>query len=297
MEYVIIAILAICLVILLAKYLLIKNELKKASARLSKDLSRALPVEMVDPDLNELIIQINRMYEALLEVRNEGNESEKALRNAISVVSHDMKTPLTSVIGYLQLSKNAQGEEVQQYIDIALERADYLNELVNDFFEVSLIDSDRYAVQLEEINICELILEEIFALAPSFDKRGIRPVFENAEEDIRLMVDRKMFRRIIQNLLGNCVKYAEERIEVQVEHKDADFVTIRFISGCSAVIDTDRIFDKFYREDEARSGEGAGLGMYICRKFTDLMGGELTARQEGKTLIVEGRFPAVCCSV
>lgn len=290
MEYILIAILSVTTIILLIRLILIKRELKKASARLSKDINRALPVDMVDGDLSDLIVQINRMYDSMLQIRSEAGASEKALRSAISVVSHDMKTPLTSVIGYLQLAKKAEGEEVSRNIDIALERATYLNELVNDFFEVSLIDSDRYVADLENLNICELICEEIFALAPNFDKRGITPSFENSDEDIRLNVDRKMFKRIMQNLFSNCIKYSEDKTDVTVKREDGK-VRIRVISGCGKQIDTAKMFDKFYREDESRSGEGAGLGMYICKKFTKILGGEIYAEQIGSELTVNIVFP------
>ena len=290
MEYLVIGILLIIVILLLVKLFLLKKEIRKATARLSKDDNRALPVDGVDKDLGRLIARINRMYEDTLRIRNEANKDEKALRNSISMISHDMKTPLTSVIGYLQLARKSEGDEVQKNIDIALERAKYLNELVNDFFEVSLVDSGKYVQNPETMNICEIICEEIFALSPSFDKRGIEPGFENSDEDIRITTDRKMFKRIIQNLLSNCIKYSENKTDLSVK-RDNGKVRIKIISGCCNKVDTDKMFDKFYREDEARTGEGAGLGMYICKKFTERLGGDIFAEQIDDELIVNLTLP------
>ena len=244
-----------------------------------------MTVDGVDRDLSSLIAEINRMYQRTLVIRNDATKNEKSLRNAISMVSHDMKTPLTSVIGYLQLARKSEGDDIQKSIGIALERAEYLNELVNDFFEVSLVDLDRYVITIETFNVCELICEEIFALAPDFDKRGIIPHFDNSDEDIKIFTDRKMFTRIIQNLLSNCVKYSECKTAISVR-KENGRVYLTVISGTSKTVDTDRLFDKFYREDESRTGSGAGLGMYICKRFADALGGEIRAEQRGSDLFM-----------
>ena len=290
MEYLIIGILIIIVLILLVKLILLKKEMRSTTAQLSKDGNRALSVDSVDRDLNKLIAEVNNMYEHTLEIRNKSAKGEKALRSSISMISHDMKTPLTSIIGYLQLARKSEGEEAQKNIDIALERAKYLNELVNDFFEVSLIDTDRYVQEPETLNVCELILEEVFALSPSFDKKGIVPKFDNSDDVIKITTDRKMFKRIIQNLLSNCIKYSEHRADLSVTRED-DKVRIKVISNSSKQIDTDKMFDKFYREDESRTGEGSGLGMYICKKFAERLGGDIYAEQVENELTVNLILP------
>lgn len=285
MVYLIVVALSIATILLTAKVILLKKELRNVAARLSKEDDRALTVDGVDRDLSSLIAEINRMYQRTLVIRNDATKNEKSLRNAISMVSHDMKTPLTSVIGYLQLARKSEGDDIQKSIGIALERAEYLNELVNDFFEVSLVDLDRYVITIETFNVCELICEEIFALAPGFDKRGIIPKFDNSDEDIKIITDRKMFTRIVQNLLSNCVKYSERKTDISI-HKENGSVYLTVVSGTSKTVDTDRLFDKFYREDESRTGSGAGLGMYICKRFADALGGEIRAEQSGSDLFM-----------
>lgn len=290
MVYLIIAILIVTVIVLAVKLILLKIEMKKTSVRLSKDDCRTLSVDSVDKDLDSLILEINKMFERTLEIRNNASLNEKTLRNSISMISHDMKTPLTSVIGYLQLALKTEGPESSRNINIALERALYLNDLVNDFFDVSLIDSDRYAISPESLNICELICEEVFALSPNFDKRGIIPVFENSDDNVTITTDRKMITRIVQNILSNCIKYSESKTIITVVKKGGQ-VTISVSSDSKREIDTEKIFDKFYREDEARSGNGAGLGMYICKRFSSALKGEINARQDSDILTIELILP------
>ena len=290
MVYLIVVALSIAIILLTAKVILLKKEFRKVAARLSKEDDRALTVDGIDRDLSLMIAEVNRIYHRTLMIRNDATKNEKSLRNAISMVSHDMKTPLTSVIGYLQLALKSEGDDVRKSIGIALERAEYLNELVNDFFEVSLVDSDRYVINVETFNVCELICEEIFALAPDFDKRGIIPKFDNSDEDIKIITDRKMFTRIVQNLMSNCVKYSECKTDISIR-KENSCLYLTVVSETSKTVDTDKIFDKFYREDESRTGSGAGLGMYICKRFADALGGEIRAEQRGNDLFVYLTIP------
>lgn len=171
-----------------------------------------------------------------------------------------------------------------------MERATYLNALVNDFFDVSLAESDRYMIEPESLNVCELICEEIFALAPNFDKCGIIPRFDDSDKDIRVITDRKMLTRIIQNLLSNCIKYSEKKTDISVS-KESGSLYLTIVSCSKKPVDTNKIFDKFYREDESRSGSGAGLGMYICKKFAVALGGDISAEQIDDDLYIHLIIP------
>lgn len=296
MLYLIIAILLVITSVLLIKLILLKKEIRKASVRLSRGDDRTLPVDGIDKDLNSMIAEVNKMYFRTLDIRNDSLKNEKSLRSAISMVSHDMKTPLTSVIGYLQLARKSEGDEMLRNIDIALDRATYLNGLVNDFFDLSVVESDSYVLSPETLNICELICEEVFALSPAFDRRGIEPSFGNSDEQILITTDRKMITRIIQNLLSNCAKYAEKTVDISVR-KDSGNVTVDIVSCLTGTVDTEKMFDRFYREDEARSGEGAGLGLYIVRKFTEALGGKISASQTGDRLTTVLVLPEAIKSV
>ena len=159
--------------------------------------------------------------------------------------------------------------------------------MVNDFFEISLIDADSFSPNLESLNICELICEEIFALSPSFDKKGMLPVFEKSDRDIRVQADRKMCTRVFQNYFSNCIKYGVGEVVIDVDESSTEKVRITITNTPQNTVNPDKMFERFYRDDQARSGEGAGLGMFICKSFVEAMQGSIRAEMiEGKLVTV-----------
>ena len=279
---IIISVMALLLLFLLIKLIAVKKELRRIARLMSENKEEAnLNVDFVDGDLQGMIVEVNRLYAKMSHIRYEGKEEEKTIRESISMISHDMRTPLTSIIGYLQIAERSDdNEELRQNVEIALERARYLNRLINDFFEISLIESGSVTVKEEKINLSGIICEEVLAESPEIDKKGIEPVFEQADSDIFVTADRKMLCRIVQNLTSNAVKYSTGKLEFKIEKSD-DKTVLHIISSTDKQIDTDRVFNRFYKEDSSRSSGGAGLGLYICKRFAEQMGGDITASQEG----------------
>ncbi len=283
MLYVIIVLIMLVL-FLLVRLILIKKELKRITSAMKDNPGRdQMNVDFVDRDLQKMIAEVNALYAEILKIRAESKADENKLKESVSVISHDMRTPLTSIIGYLQLaSKSDDSEEAKESINIALERAHYLNDLVNDFFELSLIESDQIEIKPENVNLSGIICEEILAESPQIDKKGLEPVFEQQDEDFIVRADAQKLTRVIQNLISNAVKYSEHRLEFKVEERGAK-TELRIISDASEKIDTDKIFDRFYQNDSSRTKGGAGLGLYICKNFIEMMDGSIGAKQDGST--------------
>lgn len=276
MVYFIIFILLIVVSFFGLKLYLMKQQLKNIAQQMEEQSGHFVSIDFVDKDLENVVIQINEIIDSVQEERAEARKAEQQLRTSISMISHDMRTPLTSVIGYLQLAKkNCKEEENLQNIDIALDRAVYCNKLVNDFFELSVIDSNSYNPVMEKVNICEVVCEEILANYVSFEKRGITPVFEQADDTIFVLADQKLFVRVLQNLISNSIKYAIGEVRFSVSR--GENIMLEIASNSSKKIDTEKIFDKFYQADVARASEGTGLGLYICRKFMEDMNGRIWA--------------------
>lgn len=276
MSYIVILILVIVVSFLLLKLYLIKQQLKNIAKQMEEQKESLVSVEFVDQDLEAVTIQINKIVESVQSIKAEALKGEQNLRSSISMISHDMRTPLTSVIGYLQLAKkNCAEKETLQDIEIALDRAGYCNKLVNDFFELSVIDSNAYIPIMEKVNICEIICEEILANYLGFEKRGITPIFEQADDVIWVLADRKLLIRVIQNLISNSIKYSTGEVIFSVVKgvKASIYIT----SSAAQKVEAEKIFDKFYRADHSRGSDGSGLGLYICRKFVEDMNGTISA--------------------
>ena len=276
MSSIIILILIIVVSFLFLRLYLMKQQLRKILKQMEELGENYISVDFVDSDLESIVRQINKMIDLMQNVKIESIRGEKSIKSSISMISHDMRTPLTSVIGYLQLAeKNCKEEETLQDIRIALDRAKYCNKLVNDFFELSVIDSNRYTPIMEKVNICEVVCDEILANYLSFEKNRIALVFEQANDTVWVSADRKLLVRVIQNLISNAIKYSTGKVNfvVSKEKKASLYIS----SSISKSIDVEKIFDKYYREENSRSSEGIGLGLYICRKLIKDMNGDISA--------------------
>ena len=290
----IIIILTALVLFLSIKLIVIKKEMRRITGDMKENADgRNINVDFIDKDLQNMIMEVNCLYENIMKIKAEGKENEEKIRESISMISHDMRTPLTSIIGYLQVAERSDDKaDINSNIDIALDRAKYLNKLVNDFFELSLIESGQVSVDLERVNLCEVICEEILAESPEIDRHGIEPTFEQAEQNIYVSADKKKLVRIVQNLISNAVKYSDKRLEFKIETgSGTEKVEMCIITDSGTKIDTDRIFDRFVKGDSARASGGAGLGLYICRNFARMMGGDISAEQDDENFIIRLELP------
>lgn len=286
---VIIFILIIVVSFLSVKICLVKRQLRKMAGQMQEQEEATVSIELVDKDLEAVALQINEKLERLQKVKVDAAKNEQAMKTSISMISHDMRTPLTSVIGYLQLvEKSCADEETLQDIRVALDRAKYASKLVDDFFELSVVDAKQYTPVMEKVNLCEVVCEEILANYLAFEKKGITPLFEQADDEIPILADRKLLARVIQNLISNGIKYSSGKMEFVIT--EGERVTLAISNSISDAVDTDKIFDKFYRADASRKGEGAGLGLYICRKFVEEMNGKISAGSENESLTINIEF-------
>lgn len=295
-SYTIIIILVIAVSILVLRLCLVKKQLRKIARQMEEPGEHFISVDFVDRDLETAALQINKLMDSVQNIKAESVKGEKAIKSSISMISHDMRTPLTSVIGYLQLAeKNCKEEEVLQYIRTALDRAKFCSRLVNDFFELSLVDADQYVPVMEKVNICEVVCEEILAAYVEFEKSGITPVFGQADDFVLVWADRKLLVRVMQNLISNGIKYSTGEMNFSVSMagetnfsvSKAGKAVLYISSPVSQAVDAEKIFQKFYRGENSSNSDGAGLGLYICRKFIEDMRGKISADSDGQSLRIK----------
>lgn len=269
-----------------------KEITKQAYAQLAGQDHSLLSIAFVDRDIEEVTVLVNRMFERIQAARAESRKNEEALRASIALISHDMRTPLTAVIGYLQLAKKGcKDEKVLGNIQIAEERAIYCNRLINDFFELSVIDSNAYDIHWEKLDIGEILCEQILANYPNFEKKKIIPRFEQHGQQFYIEGDALLLERALQNLISNSIKYSSGQIVFSLLKRSlANMVVLQVANSVDRVVDTAHVFDRFYREDAVRGTDGTGLGLYICRKFIEDMGGSITAQCEEGIFTIEAAF-------
>ena len=286
MEYIIILILFTAVMVFAGKYFKLKKQLKSIAGQLSAEGIRLVTLEFVDKDLEAVVLEINELLEKIQQTIIKSNASSAALKSSIADISHDMKTPLTSVVGYLQLAKKeCKDEKIKEIINICLERTQYCNELINDFFELSVLESQGCEPKLERVDAAGILCEQILANYPIFEEKGITPHFEDSDKTVIVSADPNLLNRVIQNLISNGVKYTSGDIFFHICQEN-EHVIMAVSNPVNDYIDVDQIFDRFYTQDKSRS-KGSGIGLYICRQFIEAMGGSIRAEMEGNCLVIK----------
>ena len=287
MEIFIIIVLSAAVCILAVKLFSLKRRIGSVSRQLDDKKNALITTQLNGDELEDVVRKINLMKDNEHKAKVEISKEQAALKQAIADISHDIRTPLTSVVGYLQFAeKNAENEEQRADIEIALERAKYCSTLVNDFFELSVIDSKGIEPVMESVDVNDLLCELILANFPNFEAKGITPRFEDSGTPVYAKADKKMLTRVIQNLISNGIKYSSDRLEISLE-ETKNAVKISLTNPISDYdIDVEKIFDKFYQSSKARTANGAGIGLYVCKQFVTAMDGMIYATLENGLLTV-----------
>ena len=286
MEYFIILILSAAVVILAVKYFALKKQLKSIFNQLSEKQIRLVTIELVDRDIEKVVQEINALLERMQQTVIKSNASSVVLKSSIADISHDMKTPLTSVIGYLQLAeKECKDENTKEIIKTCLERTYYLNALINDFFELSVIESQGCTPKMERVDIAGMICEQILAYYPIFEAKNITPHFEDSDKTVIVSADPNMLNRVIQNLISNGVKYTSGGISFRA-YGEKERIIVTVSNPVNTHVDVAHIFDRFYTQDKSRS-KGSGIGLYVCRQLIEAMGGSISAEMDQNCLSIK----------
>ena len=222
-------------------------------------------------------------------------KSERFKNELITNVSHDIKTPLTSIINYTDLLKkeNIETEPVKGYIEVLDRQAERLKKLINDLLEASKASSGNIKMDITEVD-AGLMLEQVYGeYQDKFEKAGLTGIVTKPSETVHIKADVNHLFRVFDNILGNVVKYAQPDTRVYIDLiKNAGKVTIAFknISKEKLNITGEELMERFVRGDRARNTEGSGLGLSIAKSLTNLMGGELEIMVDGDLFKVEVRF-------
>ena len=306
-----VGVLAVLAVIFLVKYLRVRAELRSFREQISeiRTTEREQPIKVASfsaPSV-ELAVEINRLVDELKCTANRSAEEEKRLRTIMAGVSHDFRTPLTAVSGYLQLVEEMMGKllsadgsegsekgrnsaveqgapgnagspevtqsltEIRDYLQIVSERVRYLNALSDEFFEVTYLDAKR-DIPLEDVRFDRLLSEVILGQYQWIEDGKIETRFTIPEEQMLISADRHYLERILENLFSNARKYTKSFLEVEVERTENRHIefTMRNDIRENIEVDSAHIFEPFYRA-KGRSGQGTGLGLYVCKELAEAM--------------------------
>lgn len=247
--------------------------------------------------VGDLIVSFNRMSIELKKANDLKERYEQNRKELIAGISHDLKTPITSIVGYVDAIQTgvAQTEEKKEkYLSIIESNAQYTNKLIDDLFLFSKLDINQMQYNFEELPICEFLQDVIIEKQLELEEEGIEVTYSmEIEEEKFIPIDGKMVYRIMANILSNAVKYGDRK-QPKIHIRALDYgegvkVSIQDNGRGISEENVDQIFDVFYREDVTRNKEvgGTGLGLAIAKQLVEAHGGSITAEStlgEGTTI-------------
>ncbi|MEL4357685.1 MULTISPECIES: sensor histidine kinase [unclassified Luteococcus] len=252
------------------------------------------PLSLVvrDDELEHLVADVDT---SLAQLRVEGVATaarEARLRREIADISHDLKTPLIAVRGYLQLVQRdgAAADTSPRRLQTVLERVDDLARLVDDFFELSVLDAGGRRLELGPVDATAVVTEALLGFYVAFETKGMEPTVAVPTEPLLVQAESTALGRVVRNLVANALAHGGGDVAVSLSRKDGQAVLCVANSAPGlGVEEAERLFERFYRADPARTGAHAGLGLSIVQELVRQMGGTLQARvRDGQLRIVVG---------
>jgi len=213
-------------------------------------------------------------------------KGERMKTDLITNVSHDLKTPLTSIINYVGLLKKEpiENQKAQEYINILDEKSARLKVLIEDLIEASKASSGNLPVNIEKLDLCELVMQAVGEYRDKFENRGLDVRTITDEKNIYAQADGKHMWRIVENLLSNVLKYSMKNSRVYINiarNEDYGILTIKNISELPLEIPVEQLTERFVRGDMSRTTEGSGLGLAIAKSLTDIQKGYFRIETDG----------------
>ena len=288
MEFIII-ILIIVIIILLTYLFLYHNEVKHISKEIDniKDLdSNTLIHSKYNlKNINNLIYKINNLLTESKNIKIDYGNKNKSLMKMMTNISHDLRTPLTSALGYIDiiLKSDLSEEEKKKDLITIEKRLRRLEELISSFFEFSKIISTNKRPALEKINLTSVLEESVIVFYDDYKKNNREILLDCNQRKIIINSNKMLLTRIFENLIGNAYKHSNSdlNIKVEIENKVKIIFSNELLDNDVYI---DRIFDEFYTVDISRTKEGTGLGLAIAKEFTKQLNGNIYAEKHNNQL-------------
>ncbi|MED1674857.1 HAMP domain-containing sensor histidine kinase [Pallidibacillus thermolactis] len=272
-----------------------KNEVRKIVRQLqlynNRKTNKKIDITLIDQDIEHLGVEVNRLIDLYVMENRKRVLFEKEQRQAVANMSHDLRTPLTSIIGYIQIANNENLSEVEkeELLAIAFDRAKRLERLLNDFFELSVLESTDYELKLQRINLTKLLTEVLVSFYDRFQEKRLEPTIEGLENNVTIFADHSAVTRVIENLLSNTLKHADGNIMIRLEEQNG-VASLMITNDALSLTEQDvqHMFDRFYMADQSRSGKSTGLGLSIVKSLMEKMNGSISSK------LNDGQLSIIC---
>lgn len=284
--------LALAALCLLAYLLVLRHSLREAAEELDEklrtDTNTLISISSGDRAMQSLVTHINRQLQALRRERLRLHSGNAELTAAVTNISHDLRTPLTALCGYLDLlEQEPQTEAAARYLTVIRERTDAMRALMEELFRYSVLTATADELHTEPVCLNDVLEQSLAGFYGALSARGITPSVQLPEEKVIRPLEAAALRRVFDNILSNAAKYSDGDLAV-VLAPDGE---VTFSNRASALsrVEAARLFDRFYTVDSARGS--TGLGLSIAKLLTEKLHGTISADYENETLRICRAFP------
>ena len=276
-----ICVLALCVLTLLIYLLILRSSIREVAEELEEklrtDTNTLISISTGDSSVQLLASRINAQLQALRKERLKLQTGNDELTTAVTNISHDLRTPLTAICGYLDLlEQEPQSEKSGRYLAVIRERTDAMRSLTEELFRYSVITATTDELRMENVCLNDILEQSLAGFYGALSARGITPEIRMPEAAVIRKLDAAALRRIFDNILSNAVKYSDGDLTIRLRPDG----TVSFSNSAPSLsrVQAERLFDRFYTVETARNS--TGLGLSIAKLLTEKMGGTITAEYE-----------------
>ena len=276
-----ICILALCVLTLLIYLLILRHSIREVAEELEEklrtDTNTLVSISTGDSSVQLLASRINAQLQALRKERLKLQTGNDELTTAVTNISHDLRTPLTAICGYLDLlEQEPQSEKSGRYLAVIRERTDAMRSLTEELFRYSVITATADELDMQAVRLNDILEQSLAGFYGALSARGITPEIRMPEAAVIRELDAAALRRIFDNMLSNAVKYSDGDLTIRLRPDGS--VTFSNRASSLSRVQAERLFDRFYTVETARNS--TGLGLSIAKLLTEKMGGTITAEYE-----------------
>lgn len=289
----------IIIIILLIALAALRSEVRSLSRQIEFISENETNIEVTcgskSKSVRKLALQINTLLKHYKSTESEIVRQNRNFRQNITSISHDLRTPLTAASGYIQmLSGDISDEKRREYVDVISKKISMVQKMLEQLFEFSRIEADEYTFETERININNLLRDEIILFFDRFSERGTEPVIDIPDRPCYISGNADMLERTVSNIVNNALTHGYGDLALKSEEKDGKCIlTFRNRTDTVSQSDVSQVFERFYTTDKSRNKKTTGLGLSIAKKFTEKMGGKISAALDDGSFVIRIEFPTV----
>jgi signal transduction histidine kinase len=277
----------------------LKRELRKLKHEIKEMPNRAsfgsrLSLDFRDKTLMELVDELNQMIDAFEEKGSQAKRMEENVKLSIVGLSHDLRTPLTSINGYVQLLNEITDETKRvHYLNVIDQSVKRLMEMTDHFYELARIETNQKEVVLSSLSLSNLVEEIFLSFYEQLEEKQIELRFPEQTHNHQIIADKFMLVRVIQNIVQNILRYAKSKAEISYRN-EGNYLVISIKNDIKpdSKVAVEKVFMRFYTEVTSRTNtEASGLGLYLSKKLVEKMEGKMDAELSGNWFMLKIRLP------